>query len=156
MEITEYAIAYEASTQEFLTLADSVGLEQLDCHEPGEWSARQIIHHMADSETQSYARIRRLVAEPAGSVIQGYDEAAWAECAALGYEELPVANSLLVIAAVRTASLDVIRRLTLADLERTGEHTESGPYTVRKWLNIYTAHARDHAAQLRRALNYTA
>ncbi|CAB4910141.1 unannotated protein [freshwater metagenome] len=153
MEITEHAVAYEASTQEFLTLADSVGLEQLDCREPGEWSARQIIHHMADSETQSYARLRRLVAEPAGSVIQGYDEAAWAECQALGYEELPVGNSLLVISAVRTSSLDLIRRLTLADLERIGEHTESGPYTVRKWLNVYTAHASDHAAQLRRALN---
>ena len=156
MNVTEYAIAYEASTKEFLTLADSVGFEQLDCREPGEWSARQIIHHMADSEAQSYARIRRLVAEPEGSVIQGYDEAAWAECSALGYEELPVANSLLVIAAVRTASLDVIRRLTLADLERTGVHTESGPYTVRKWLDLYTAHASDHAAQLRRALNHPA
>jgi len=153
MNIGDYASAYEASTQEFLALADSVGHEQLDSREPGEWSARQIIHHMADSETQSYARIRRLVAEPEGSVIQGYDEAAWAECSVLGYEELPVANSLLVILAVRTASLDVIRRLTLADLERTGEHTESGPYTVRKWLDIYTAHASDHANQLRRALN---
>ena len=156
MNVTDYASAYEASTKEFLTLADSVRFDQLDHRESSEWSARQIIHHMSDSEAQSYARIRRLVAEPEGSVIQGYDEAAWAECSALGYEELPIANALLVISAVRTSSLDLIRRLTLADLERTGEHTESGPYTVRKWLDLYTAHASDHAAQLRRALSHTA
>ena len=48
--------------------------------------------------------LRRLLAEPAGSLIQGYDEAAWARCHALGYEELPVENSLRVIAAVRAAS----------------------------------------------------
>jgi hypothetical protein len=39
-------------------------------HAENEWSARQCIHHMADSEAQSYARLRRLVAEPEGSIIQ--------------------------------------------------------------------------------------
>lgn len=35
---------------------------------------RQVIHHVADSATQSYARLRRLLAEPLGSIIQGDDE----------------------------------------------------------------------------------
>jgi hypothetical protein len=43
---------------------------------------------IADSEAQSYARIRRLLAEPLGSVLQGYGEAAWANNATFGYEEL--------------------------------------------------------------------
>ena len=33
---------------------------------------------MADSETQSYVRLRRLIGEASGATIQGYDEARWA------------------------------------------------------------------------------
>jgi hypothetical protein len=152
MTIDEIADAYERSTAEFDQLASSVPAESLDAHQPGEWSARQIIHHVADSEAQSYARLRSLVAEPAGSVIQGYDEGAWAECSALGYEQLPVENSLAVYRAVRAGSLDVLRRLTPTDLDRRGVHTESGEYSVRTWITNYTAHPIDHADQLRRAL----
>ena len=42
-----------------------------------------VIHHVADSETNSYVRLRRLMAEPAGTAIQGYDEAQWARVTAL-------------------------------------------------------------------------
>ena len=44
---------------------------------PGEWSAHEVVCHCADSETNSYARIRFLLAE-ADPLIQGYDEEAWA------------------------------------------------------------------------------
>ena len=65
---------------------------------------------MADSEAQSYARLRRLVAEP-NPIIQGYDEAAWANEPKLAYADGPVENSIAVFAAVRAASLDLIKRL---------------------------------------------
>ena len=80
MDIREAAAAYESATQYFLNLARGVTPELLDVHHENGWSARQIIHHMADSEAQSYARLRRLVAEPEGSIIQGYDEGLWASC----------------------------------------------------------------------------
>ncbi len=152
MTIDEIADAYAQATEEFELLAFALPPELLDSGQPGEWSARQIIHHVADSEAQSYARLRRLVSEPEGSIIQGYDEGAWAECEALGYESLPVENSLAVYRAVRASSLDVLRRLSPADLDRAGVHTESGPYSVRTWITNYTAHPIDHADQLRRAL----
>ncbi len=60
---------------------------------------------MADSEAQSYARLRRLISEAPGSSIQGCDEAAWADNATLGYTSLAINTSLAVVAAVRAASL---------------------------------------------------
>lgn len=146
-------VAYTAATREFLELASTIPPEQLDVHSPGQWSPRQVVHHVADSEVQSYARLRRLLAEPAGSVIQGYDEAAWAECPALGYTELPVAHSLLVIESVRMATADIIQRLTEHDLDRAGTHSESGSYSVRQWLDIYTRHPSEHAVQLLRIID---
>jgi hypothetical protein len=151
MDIREATAAYESSTQFFLNLALGVTPELLDVHHENGWSARQIIHHVADSEAQSYARIRRLVAEPEGSVIQGYDEGAWAECEKLGYKDAPVENSIAVYAAVRAGSLDVLKRLEESDLLKFGEHSESGKFTIEKWLVNYTKHPLDHGDQLIRA-----
>lgn len=153
MNIEESVRAYEQSTGYFLHEVLVVTADNMDRHVEGGWSARQVIHHVADSEAQSYARLRRLLAEPSGSVIPGYDEAAWAQCAQLGYQELPVEHSLAVFRAVRAASLDVLHRLRDEDLERYGEHSESGRYTVAMWFDIYTEHPRTHAAQLIEAVN---
>ena len=151
VELKEAAAAYEAASQYFLNLARAVTPELMDVHAENEWSARQCIHHMADSEAQSYARLRRLVAEPDGSVIQGYDEAAWANEAKLAYADGDVANSIAVYAAVRAASLDVVKRLEESDLEKFGEHTEAGKYSVARWLVTYTKHPFDHGDQMVRA-----
>lgn len=150
-DINTIATDYERATAVFLAAAADVTPTTLDAHHPDGWSARQVIHHLADSEAQSYARLRRLLAEP-DPVIQGYDEAAWACAPTLGYAELPVENSLAVFAAVRASSLDIIRRLSPEDLQRAGTHSESGPYSVSRWLEVYSGHPVEHADQLRRAL----
>jgi hypothetical protein len=35
---------------------------------------------------------------------------------------------------------------------RSGIHTDSGPYSVDTWLEIYAAHCHDHADQIARAV----
>ena len=151
MSLSERIAAYQSASQYFLNLAAGTPAQLLDVHHENGWSARQVIHHMADSEAQSYSRLRRLVAEPEGSVIQGYDESAWAQCEALGYTSAPVENAIAVYAAVRASSLDLLKRLTETDLEKSGVHTEAGKYTVDGWLTIYTKHPHDHGDQLVRA-----
>ena len=151
MNIEELASAYEAGTREFLQIATSVPAEKLDVNDGENWSSRQVIHHCADSETQSYARLRRLVAEP-NPVIQGYDENLWATDATLGYTELPIENSIAVFTAVRAASLDIIKRLKLEQLELVGTHTEAGEYSLKRWLETYTRHANNHAEQIKQNL----
>ena len=44
---------------------------------PERWSTHEIIVHIADSEANSYVRVRRGIAEP-GSQILGYDQDGWA------------------------------------------------------------------------------
>jgi len=151
MNIQEIAQAYEAATQEFMKIATSVPESTLDVNDGENWSSRQVIHHCADSEAQSYARFRRLLAEP-NPVIQGYDENMWAKNPTLGYSDLPIENSIAVFAAVRAASLDLIKRLTLDQLELKGTHTEAGEYSLNRWLETYTRHANDHAEQIKKNL----
>ena len=151
MDIREAAAAYESATRFFLNLARGVTPELLDIHHESGWSARQIIHHLADSEAQSYVRLRRLVAEPEGVMLVNVDEDSWAKEAKLGYETAPVENSIAIYAAVRAGSLDVIKRLEESDVEKSGVHPESGKFTIEKWLFNYTKHSLEHGEQLIRA-----
>ena len=153
MGLIEAIAEYAASTEFFITATARVSAQNADRHVEGGWSARQVIHHVADSEAQSYARLRRLLCEPSGSLIESYDEAAWAQCAALGYRELPYEHSLRVVRAVRDSSLDVLGRVTPGDLERFAEHSVAGRYTLANWIDIYTRHPREHAAQLIEAID---
>jgi len=152
MEIIDYARDYEAATKYLTELVSRLNPTDLDKSAPGEWTPRQVIHHLADSEAQSYLRIRRLMAEPSGSIIQGWDEGMWAENAVLGYSTLPVENSIAVFKSVRAASLDILKRLSLEDLERSGVHTEKGNYTVAKWIKAHTNHPSSHGEQIEKAV----
>ena len=152
MSLAARVAAYAAATRAFEEQAAALDQAALDAKHPEGWSPRQVIHHLADSEAQSYARLRRLVAEPEGSIIQGYDEGAWAVHLALGYERDPIEASLAVFSAVRAGSLNVLQHLSDADLARYGQHSERGKFTIDDWLRIYAKHPADHGEQLAKAL----
>jgi uncharacterized damage-inducible protein DinB len=147
-DLEAFASQYENATREFLNTVQELSDADLDVSKSGAWTARQVIHHVADSEAQSYARLRRLIAEP-GTQIQGYDEGGWGENETLGYKDLPIEPSLAVFKAVRASSLEIIKRLSEPQLENSGIHTESGEYTIKTWLETYINHPLEHAAQIR-------
>mgnify|MGYP003331045518 FL=1 len=144
----EFAEKYKSATEEFLNVVANLKPFELDKSDSEGWTPRQVIHHMADSEAQSYSRLRRLIAEP-GSSIQGYDEGKWAENSTLGYRSEDIQVSLDVIKAVRESSYLLVTRLKESDLDLSGVHTESGKYTVKNWLETYSKHPVDHANQIR-------
>ena len=114
----------------------------------GGWTAREVVHHLADSEAQAYIRLRRLIAED-GPVLHAYDEPEYAR--RLHYDR-PIVSSLAVLRAVRDASLELLQVLTEDEWARSGTHPESGPYDVDKWLRIYSEHSHNHANQIREAM----
>jgi hypothetical protein len=111
---------------------------------PGKWTAREIVHHLADSEMTSAIRLRRLLAEDR-PVIVGYDQEEFAR--KLHYDR-PVGASLEALKAARATTGAILDRMTDDEWAREGTHTESGRYTVLQWLQIYAEHAHNHAAQI--------
>lgn len=114
---------------------------------PGKWSAREIVHHLADSEMTSAIRLRQLVAEERAA-IRAYDEAEYAR--RLHYDR-PIASSLLAFQAARSATADLMDRMSGADWAKEGTHPEHPRYSVERWLEIYAEHAHNHADQITRA-----
>jgi hypothetical protein len=151
MSIQDLAKSYQLSTEEFLHLIQSISPSDLDRSDSEGWTPRQVIHHVADSEAQSYARLRRLIAEP-GTMIQGYDEGKWASTPTLGYSEADVDTAIAVFTAVRNASFQLLLRLSESELTNSGTHSESGEYSVQTWLDTYISHPKDHAQQIREQL----
>lgn len=148
MNRSELIQQYRTGTADLADSLVDITEEELDRpQEGGEWTARQVVHHLADGEAMSFTRLRRLVADDA-PVIQGYDEPTFAK--RLHYNR-PIETSLAVVAAVRASSLDLIAVMTPEDWAKIGTHSEHGPYSVDLWLEIYAGHVHDHADQIRRA-----
>src|SRR6186713_2453845 len=119
--------------------------EELDARPaPGKWSAREIVHHLADSEMTSAIRLRLLLAVDNPAIL-GYDQDEFAR--RLHYDR-PIEASLDAFKAARRTTGEILDCMTEADWAREGTHTESGRYTVERWLEIYASHAHGHADQI--------
>jgi hypothetical protein len=152
--IADYLERYRNGVDAVLHALDGAASDDLDRKSatPGAWCARQVVHHLADSETNSYVRLRRLLAEPDGTAISGYDEAHWADV--LAYDR-PIDSSLAVFVSVRNSCIELLDALvpTLSPevWSKAGQHSESGAYTLLDWLRIYAEHGEAHADQIVRA-----
>lgn len=139
---------YEGGYAEVVNALEGFQENKLSSHPLlNKWSAREIVHHLADSESTSALRLRRLLAEDR-PVIQGYDQDEYAK--RFKYNEREMSPALAAFRAARETTLQVLRLMTENDWQCEGEHTESGRYTAEDWLRIYAAHAHNHAAQIRR------
>ena len=142
--ITKYAAGYD----EVINALDGFPADSLGAHPiAGKWSAREIVHHLGDSESFSAARLRKLLTED-NVVIQGYDQDEYAR--KLRYNERDMAPALDAFRSARETTMQLIRLMTEDDWQRVGTHTESGRYSTEDWLTIYAAHAHNHASQIRR------
>jgi hypothetical protein len=139
---------YRKGYQEVADAVAGATDEELDARpEPGKWTAREIVHHLADSEMTSAVRMRNLIATDNVAIV-GYDQEVFAR--RLHYDR-PIAASLSAFKAARETTAELLDRLSEADWKREGTHTEHGRYGMDTWLGIYSVHAHNHADQIRRA-----
>ena len=139
--IDQYKDGYRVVTEALVGATD----EELDAHPaPGKWSAREIVHHLADSEMTSAIRLRLLLAVD-NPKIEGYDQE---EFARRLYYDRPIEASVDAFKSARRTTAEIIDRMSDADWTRGGVHTEHGRYTPERWLEIYGPHAHGHAEQI--------
>jgi len=142
--IAKYAAGYD----EVMKALDGFPANSIGAHPiPGKWSAREIVHHLGDSESTSAIRLRKLLVED-NPTIEGYDEAAFA--VKLRYNERDMAPALEAFRSSRETTTQLLGLMSEDEWQRGGVHSESGPYSVEKWLAIYAEHAHNHASQIQR------
>jgi hypothetical protein len=142
--IEQYARGYD----EVVSALKGFPEESLSAHPiPGKWSAREIVHHLADSETIAGQRLRKLLTEEY-PVIAGYDQEKFAIL--LRYNLRDLQPALDAFRAARETTLQLIASMSDEDWALRGWHSEHGLYTANLWLEIYGVHAHNHASQILR------
>jgi hypothetical protein len=139
--IAQYKDGYRVVSEALVGAND----EELDGRPaPGKWSAREIVHHLADSEMTAAVRLRLLLAVDRPAIV-GFDQE---EFARRLYYDRPVEASIEAFKSSRRSTADILERMTDAEWRREGTHTEHGRYTIERWLEIYSSHAHKHAEQI--------
>lgn len=113
---------------------------------PEKWCILEILAHLADVEIVFGYRIRQILAAP-NSPIVPMDQEAWARN--LGYLETSPAEMNALYGVNRHANLQILRRLEVADLEKSAFH----PQLNREWklaeiVEKLNTHSAKHLEQI--------
>ena len=113
---------------------------------PGEWCTNEVVGHLIEAEQRGFAgRIRTILAEDRPKLV------AWDQ-PAVAAARRDCEKSGLALAAefrtLRTASLELVKGLRAADLDRAGSHPEVGELRIRDLLGEWVHHDRNHIRQL--------
>jgi DinB superfamily len=115
----------------------------------GKWSVKFILHHLSDSETVLFDRIRRVLSEPR-QVLWVYDQDAWAK--GLDYAQLPLEISRRVYESVRDAIIHYAGRYYEERGQLEFVHSVTGVRTLKDEFDKVASHNEHHLGQIRLAL----
>ncbi len=116
-------------------------------YRPNGWTARQVIHHLADSHVNSYTRFKLAVTEE-HPAIRPYHENLWAELA--DGKSAPVYFSINILEAIHARWVLFLRSLKPEDFKRTLFHPESKKvYVLDEFVGMYAWHGRHHLGHLK-------
>ncbi|HZF08512.1 MAG TPA: DinB family protein [Thermoanaerobaculia bacterium] len=116
---------------------------------PGKWPVRFLLHHLADSETVLFDRIRRVLSEPR-PVLWVFDQDAWAK--GLDYSQVPLDLSQRVYESVRNAIIYYAGLYYESKGHLEFVHSVTGVRTLRDEFDKVAAHNEHHLDQIRLAL----
>ena len=120
---------------------------------PGKWSVRFILHHLADSETVLFDRIRRVLSERR-QVLWAFDQDAWAK--GLDYSIMPLDLSRRIYDSVRAGIIYHARLHYEKDGHLEFVHSETGVRTLKDEFDKVVWHNEQHLQQIELALKRNA
>ena len=117
--------------------------------DPTRWSIGQIVAHLADAELVGAWRYRTVLAQDGGP-LAAYDRNEWAS--AFRYELVPVGESLALFEALRAGTLSLLQRVDPARYAHVGIHSERGPESITRIMEMFAGHDLNHLGQIERYL----
>jgi uncharacterized damage-inducible protein DinB len=114
------------------------------------WSAREVVCHMRDTEESFLQRFQLLLAMDEPTFL-GVEPDRWAEERQYGRND--VGEALVSFRKRRDESLAFLRHLKPEQWERAGVHATRGRMTVKDFVALMAWHDDNHLDQLKRALD---
>jgi hypothetical protein len=136
---------------ELSELVKSLSKNQLDIPTgAGEWTPRQVIHHLADSHMNAFIRARLILTED-NPTLKPYNQEAWALLADM---QLPPKVSVKILKGLHERWAVFFESVKEEDWERTAIHPEIGQITLVILLETYARHCEEHLEQIKRVKKF--
>jgi hypothetical protein len=120
--------------------------EQLDTpYRTGGWTARQVVHHLADAHMNAYVRFRLTLTE-LEPVVKPYQEALWAELS--DARTAPVELSMQLMDSMHSRWVMLLQSFRAEDWQRVYRHPEMGVVSLEMATAMYAWHGRHHIAHI--------
>lgn len=111
----------------------------------GGWTARQVVHHLADSHMNAFIRFRLALTEDRPTV-KPYKEAEWSK---LPDTQLDPQVSVQILDGLHQRWHRMIETMSENDFTRGAVHPEVGPITIDWLLQLYAWHGRHHIGHIK-------
>src|SRR5688572_16717337 len=137
--------------REIEKIINSMTIKQLDTpYREGGWTARQVVHHMADSHMNAYIRFKWSLTERTPT-IKAYDEKAWAETPET---KLDPVISIELLKALHAKWSALLRRLAPADFQKEFLHPDTKKnMRLDRMTAMYAWHGDHHFGHLKIVAN---
>jgi hypothetical protein len=134
--------------QELVTTIGSLSEIDLEkTYRPDGWTARQVIHHLADSHINAYTRTRLVLTEE-NPTIRPYFEDRWANLP--DAQTGDVVLSVAILKAIHERWVTLLRTLKIDDFKRTYYHPEAQQqFTLAYLVGNYAWHGKHHLAHIK-------
>jgi len=146
-EIPEYLERFRRGAELLAMATTGAAGSELDFKPEGQWSVRQIVCHLADTEAVCAMRFRQVIAED-HPMLPGFDGKAWAN--SLDYDKRKISQMLEIFRVLRASNYELLGSLSPDKFERTGNHSEHGRMTLLDLLRTYAGHVENHVGQIQR------
>jgi len=111
----------------------------------GGWTARQVVHHLADSHMNAFIRFRLALTEDKPT-IKPYDEAAWAKLADM---TLDPSVSVQILDGLHRRWHTMLMAMKDTEFAREAIHPDHGARTIDWFLQLYAWHGRHHIGHIK-------
>ncbi len=111
----------------------------------GGWTVRQLVHHVADSHMNSFARFKLALTEDEPT-IKPYHQELWAELP--DSRETSAEISLHLLDALHRRWVTLLRAMSDEQFARTLRHPELGVMPLDRMLALYAWHGKHHTAHI--------
>ncbi|MEY2794040.1 MAG: hypothetical protein RJA76_2032 [Bacteroidota bacterium] len=134
-------------------VASSLSENQLETpYRPGGWTARQVIHHIYDSHSHCYVRIKAALTEGENPTIKDYNENAYAQL--IDGASAPIEWSIWGIKGLHARWTYLMKSFAEQDWSKTYFHPTRGiNYPLDRVLGIYAWHSLHHLEHLKIIVN---
>jgi hypothetical protein len=145
-DISQNIKRIEATPLQIEKMVSSLTTKQLDTtYRDGGWTARQVIHHVADSHMNAYIRFKWTLTENT-PLIKAYDEKLWADTAEVNGDPVLSVN---LLKALHVKWVTLLSKLTPADFQREFIHPETQKKVrLDRALATYAWHGEHHLGHL--------